>query len=306
MNKEEFCLVCPSCKTFEIKLKEDRFYCEKCNLFYNIRDGYPILINFNLENVFIKEDEIKIEKKTLNKSKLKEKILNFFYGTSQVTKNNVINFLDKLKKKNYKKVLIIGGATKGSGTDELWNNKEINIISIDILGTENINYIADAHYLPFKNETFDAVWIQAVLEHVMTPDIVVNEIFRVLKDGGIVYSEIPFMQQIHMGKNDFTRFTASGHRFLFRNFEKIKVGINGGPGISLAWSIKYFLWSISNEKIANYLSIIPFFLLRLFDKFLSEKASWDSASGVYFFGKKNTKYKFFKEELNQLYKGNQI
>ena len=51
--------------------------------------------------------------------------------------------------------------------------------------------------------------------------------FRVLKNNGLVYSEIPFMQQIHMGKNDFVRYTASGHRFLFKKFEKIKIGTSG-------------------------------------------------------------------------------
>ena len=88
MSKEEICLACPSCKIFEIELKENKFYCEKCNLFYILKDGYPVLINFNLENVFIKEEEIKIEKEKLNKNKLKEKILNIFYGTSKVTKKN--------------------------------------------------------------------------------------------------------------------------------------------------------------------------------------------------------------------------
>ena len=73
-----------------------------------------------------------------------------------------------------------------------------------------------AHYLPFKDETFDGVWIQAVLEHVVSPETVVKEIFRVVKNHGLIHSEIPFMQQIHMGKNDFTRYTASGHRFLFK------------------------------------------------------------------------------------------
>ena len=109
-----------------------------------------------------------------------------------------------------------------------------------------------------------------------------------------------------MGKNDFTRYTASGHRFLFKNFEKIDLGINGGPGVSLSWSLKYFIWSFTNEKIANILSIVPFFILRFLDKFLSQRASWDGSSGSYFFGKKNIKIKFDKEELSQLYKGKQI
>ena len=70
-------------------------------------------------------------------------------------------------------------------TDGLWENNQIQITSLDLVGTENVDYIADAHYLPFKNETFDGVWIQAVLEHVVSPETVVKEIFRVLKNDGI-------------------------------------------------------------------------------------------------------------------------
>ena len=306
MSKKESCLVCPSCKVFKLALKDNNFFCNKCDLFYKIKDGYPILINFNLENVLIKENDIKIKKKNVHINKLKIEILNFFYGVSKVTETNVVNFLNKLTNRDSKKVLVIGGATRGSGTDGLWDNNQLEITSLDLVGTENVDYIADAHYLPFKNETFDGVWIQAVLEHVVSPEMVVKEIFRVLKKNGYVYSEIPFMQQIHMGKNDFTRYTASGHRFLFKNFEKINVGTNGGPGTSLSWSLKYFIWSFTNEKIANILTIIPFFILRLFDKLLSERVSWDGSSGFYFFGKKNINYRFNKEELNEIYKGKQI
>jgi ubiquinone/menaquinone biosynthesis C-methylase UbiE/uncharacterized protein YbaR (Trm112 family) len=306
MSKKESCLACPSCKDFKLALKDNKFFCNKCDLFYKIKDGYPILINFNLENVLIKEDEIKIKKKDIQINKLKIDVLNFFYGVSKVTQTNVFNFLNRLTSRDSKKILVIGGATRGSGTDGLWDNNQLEITSVDLVGTENVDFIVDAHYLPFKNETFDGVWIQAVLEHVVSPEMVVKEIFRVLKKNGYVYSEIPFMQQIHMGKNDFTRYTASGHRFLFKNFEKISVGTNGGPGTSLSWSLKYFIWSFTNEKIANILTIIPFFIFRLFDKFLSEKVSWNGPSGFYFLGKKNINYKFDKEELNQIYKGRQI
>lgn len=46
----------------------------------------------------------------------------------------------------------------------------------------------------------------------------INEVYRVLNENGIVYASTPFMLQVHMGKFDFTRFTHSGHRRLFRNF----------------------------------------------------------------------------------------
>ncbi len=53
----------------------------------------------------------------------------------------------------------------------------------------------------------------------LEPERVVSEIARVLKPAGMVYSEIPFMQQVHEGAYDFTRFTDSGQRWLFRQFK---------------------------------------------------------------------------------------
>ena len=69
--------------------------------------------------------------------------------------------------------------------------------------------IADAHYIPFRDGSFQGVLIQAVLEHVIEPEKVVGEIHRVLAKDGVVYSEI-FMQQVHEGAFDITRFSISG------------------------------------------------------------------------------------------------
>ena len=100
----------------------------------------------------IKENEIRTKKKTLN-NKFKNKILNYFYGDSD-TEKNVRKFLDIISETN-KKVLVIGGATRGSGTNKLWENQSIKITSIDLIGTENVDYIVDAHYLPFKADAFN-------------------------------------------------------------------------------------------------------------------------------------------------------
>jgi len=78
----------------------------------------------------------------------------------------------------------------------------------------------------------DGVLIQAVLEHVLDPAQVVGEIHRVLRPDGLVYAETPFLQQVHAGPNDFTRFTSSGHRYLFRAFAEIAAGPVAGPGAS--------------------------------------------------------------------------
>jgi len=44
---------------------------------------------------------------------------------------------------------------------------------------------ADAHAIPFRSETFDAVFSYAVLQHLYNPFVAISEIKRVLKPGGI-------------------------------------------------------------------------------------------------------------------------
>ncbi len=84
------------------------------------------------------------------------------------------------------------------------------------------------------DESFDGVICQAVLEHVLDPYRCVEEIHRVLRPNGLVYAETPFMQQVHGGTHDFTRFTHLGHRRLFRKFAEVDSGVVCGPGMALA------------------------------------------------------------------------
>src|SRR5260221_10424471 len=55
-------------------------------------------------------------------------------------------------------------------------------------GIGNLNFVqADAHTLPFSTNCFDTVYCRYVLEHLANPQMVLEEIFRVLKPGGKVY-----------------------------------------------------------------------------------------------------------------------
>jgi len=149
-----------------------------------------------------------------------------------------------------------------------------------------------AHDLPFADHSLDAVIAQAVLEHVADPWRCANEIHRVLKPGGLVYAETPFMQQVHGGRYDFTRFTALGHRRLFRQFDQIDAGSGGGPGTVLAWSYFYFLRSFARSKrgvdIAAAVARLTGFWLRYVDFFLVDRpAAQDGAWGYFFLGRRS-------------------
>ena len=59
-------------------------------------------------------------------------------------------------------------------------------IGVDISRETQADIIADAHYLPFKNEVFSKVVSVVVLEHSPCPLAFLKEIYRVLKPNGIL------------------------------------------------------------------------------------------------------------------------
>ncbi|MDB9862705.1 class I SAM-dependent methyltransferase [Litorivicinus sp.] len=218
------------------------------------------------------------------------------------TRENVDHFRRLFDCENKIRILVIGGGTVGVGLDLLIKDLDCEIVVVDVYASDAVDYVCDSHYLPFKDSSFDAVWIQAVLEHVIDPKMVVAQIARVLKPKGAVYAETPFMQPVHEGAYDYTRFTVLGHRYLFRDFRAVKFGANRGADIALAWSLKYFMTALLRSKNIGracfYLAII--FLLPV-RPLLSRWISADSASGVFFVGVK-TESRLTHRELPKLYR----
>lgn len=185
------------------------------------------------------------------------------------------------------RVLVVGGATVGKGTEALYESG-LAVVGIDIYYSERVQVLADAHKIPFSDGTFDAVIVQAVLEHVLDPNMVVAEIWRVLKSEGLVYAETPFLQQVHEGAYDFTRFTDSGHRWLFRHFRIIDSGVVAGPGLALQWGFDYFIRSLFRSRSAGLRSRRLTVPLRWLDDRVDADFAVDAASCVFFFGRRST------------------
>jgi SAM-dependent methyltransferase len=68
----------------------------------------------------------------------------------------------------------------------------------------------DAARLPFGDGTVDVVLLLDVLEHLRSPDAAVAEAVRVLKKGGCLVLQVPFMYPVHDAPNDFQRWTRDG------------------------------------------------------------------------------------------------
>lgn len=221
------------------------------------------------------------------------------------TSQNIVKFVELVKARNPRpRVLVIGSGEKGGGTDALWNDPDISIHGVDIYKSPSVDVVCDAHYLPLASDAYDGILIQAVLEHVVEPQRVVSEMTRVLADGGIVYAETPFMQQVHEGAYDFTRFTVLGHRYLFRDFALIEMGGLQGPEVVLSWSLRYLAWSIFRSRRAGRAVGTLFnVLLKPLSLLTSRASMYDAPSATYFLGAKQSGHRVRHKELVSLYQG---
>lgn len=114
-----------------------------------------------------------------------------------------INDLRKLIDLSNKKILDVGGAD-GSFCKYLFETKKCDAINLDPFPPEKIVWKtikSNADKIPFKEDYFDAVLCRNVLEHIPNnkQQKSLNEIYRVLKRGGIIYVVIPPWFNPHAG-----------------------------------------------------------------------------------------------------------
>ena len=308
MNLNRINFLCPVCKIGDIYFSDGNASCSviECNTEFSIINEIPVLIDFQ-KSVIRKESFIQSMGKS-EVSRTENKFFNlikrFLFGSGKQTKKNLKYIASKLNEIKDPKILIVGGGSIGRGMGNFYKNFSENILAFDIYTNPKLDFVADAHDIPVRNNTFDLIIIQAVLEHVINPKVVADECHRVLNESGLIYAETPFMQQVHEGAYDFTRFTDSGHRFLFKNFTSLKSGSNGGVGTTLMWSISYFFGGLFRSTFMRKIFRVLFFWLRFFDPLVSKKQNVDGASGVFFIGRKSAT-PFLEYQIIDYYKGAQ-
>lgn len=284
--------------------------CPKQGFTFPIVDGIPILID-NDHSLFSVNDFCR-KKETTYKSG--SKIMSAITGILPSLSLNV------LAKRNYSKfasflfkyterprILVVGGSISGNGIEAIAGNTQIEFIEIDVSFGPKTRIIADAHDIPLESESVDGIIVQAVLEHVIDPLRVVEEAHRVLKPGGFIYAETPFMQQVHFQPYDFYRFTHLGHLILFKHFTELESGATCGPGMALAWSLRSFLLSFFAYRpyrgLITIFSHLMFFWIKYFDYYLIRTGGGiNAASGTYFIGKKSEQTTSTKEIIKK-YRG---
>lgn len=151
-------------------------------------------------------------------------------------------------------VLDLGAGNKADALSGLTEEVRRGLIRTDMKPGPALDFLSDAHHIPIADNSLDGVVFQGVVEHVAKPWVIAAEIVRVLRPGGVVYCEAPFMQWYHEDPKDYYRFTEDGLRALFDGCETVKSGVAIGPvgaviGISrelpaMLFTNRYIYWPL--------------------------------------------------------------
>jgi SAM-dependent methyltransferase len=289
-------LRCPVCGS-ALESGADELRCTQCATRFPVTGGIPILID-DSASLFSAGDFLDGRPTTWQPtSQLRQRVSRVLPSLSRNLKAEenyalLAELLLRGRGDERPKVLVVGGSRVGQGMADFVANPELDLIETDVSFGPRTALVCDAHDLPLADGSVDAAIVQAVLQALVDPQRCVAEILRVLRPGGLVYAETPFMQQVCVARYDFTRYTHLGHRRLFRDFDEIVSGAVCGPGMALAWSYQYFLLSFFTSPTVRTavkgFTRATAFWLKYFDFHLIDTpGGLDAASGVYFLGRKS-------------------
>ncbi len=273
---------CPACGDENLLFEKSIIKCGKCGAFYKFNSGrYFFVDGAVLPDDFVDKLKYRFKKFSVFYTFLIRVISPVFTG------NQLVRFV---------KAYVTGRAgtflNLGSGNRLL----SPEIINVDIFPYNNVDIVADIQKLPVADEKIDTVICSAVLEHVKNPYSVVNEIYRVLKEGGRTYCYMPFICGFHASPDDYTRLTYEGMKVLFKDFKIIELGVGGGPTSGLLWVLQEWLATLLSFglKKLHFVFYVFFMLitfpLKYFDIILSKfPTARNIASGFYIIARKKKK-----------------
>lgn len=285
-------LRCPTCRGAMTRA-DSRLTCSSCSKSFEVARGVPFLLDetrssFRLPGVPSPQAQAMARRSWISIGKRWGPTIEF----NLTGRESMRRFKARLLAEAPRPVVLnVGGKHAGSFSALVATDPAVDCIELHVALAPRTNLVADPHALPLADASVDAVIIDAVLEHMIDPVRVAEEIFRVLRKGGLVYADSPFMVPVHGGTHDFLRFSSVAHRRLFRHFSHVESGISGGPGSALALSIQGFMLSFARSArgraAAKVLCRLGFFWLKYFDHLLKNRpGSWDAALGTYFVGQK--------------------
>jgi ubiquinone/menaquinone biosynthesis C-methylase UbiE len=179
----------------------------------------------------------------------------------------------------------VGGKTLDLGAGsakykQIIKEKASEYLAFDMLPGSNIDIVGDASNTLLPGESFDTIISTQLLEHVERPWLVIKEIRRILRKGGVCILTAPFINPYHCDPGDYFRYTTSGIKSLFsnENFEIIECDSYGRLFTVLCGFIKFsFLNPYEKSKKGSHtINNFLFKIAKFLNKFTKNKIIYDS------------------------------
>lgn len=243
---ERLTFSCPICRCV-LAITENSLNCDSCREIYSITDeGKFVFSGLEMESIEDPLDRLKNRAKKFTRTyRLMINLVSPVYPT-----RDLIKFLKSQKLESSSTINL------GSGS----SNIDDRIVNFDIFEYESVDVICSIEALPLADNSVDTILNIAVLEHVPNPNKVVAEFNRVLRPGGKAFCFIPFIQGFHASPWDYQRYTSSGIRELFKEFDVIDVKPIG-PTSGLLWIFQEWLAIVFSFGIKRLHLFLWLFLL---------------------------------------------
>ncbi len=163
----------------------------------------------------------------------------FYKNEGKLATHPIIKFIDKYSNRCHGKLVDIGCGNKPY-------LKYFSLID-EYIGVDVVNggadIISNAKSLPIEGDSIDVVLCNQLIEHDPEPDKIIAEIYRILKEGGILILSAPQMGRLHGEPNDYYRYTKWGLKYLLKkNCMKVEViESHGGIFRAIGSHLNFFI-----------------------------------------------------------------
>ncbi len=185
-------------------------------------------------------------------------------------------------------------------TSNIYYGIDSSVQAVKVALKNQINVIASsAEYIPFSDETFDYIFSTEVIEHVGSPEKMLNEIYRVLKPGAcglittttyqfIIFHYLWVLSDLKFRLRDFIKYPLGYLSKSYRDeFVRLMYDFTGGHlwGFLKGDLIKLFSNSSLEVEEVYYLNTQPIIPFRLkgngLQRIFRKIVDWSNAKFLY-------------------------
>ncbi len=139
---------------------------------------------------------------------------------------------------------------------------DLDVVYANISAEKGADVVANAHYLPFSNRTFETAVCAELLEHVYQPKQVLQEVYRTLQPNGTLLATVPFMFHIHADPHDYGRYTDYYWNTILSEIGFINIQVER-QGLYYAVKSNMFEQYINHIRIRPFTRLFRWFAFRL-------------------------------------------